>query len=146
RRRSALGEAVRGSGALPGFADIVVELRYYRRTSSTDRRRRLFAQSRYGDTPRQRVIEWTADGSDYLSLGTPAEAAFGDAWKVLEPILMKAPHKLNREQIRKRWPGGRAPRDSTVYQWLEVAVERGLVGKDGKGRRRSPLRYWLPHK
>src|SRR6185436_12753895 len=60
------GQAARGSGALPGFADIVMEMSCYRRARSRDRRRRICAYSRYPETPRHVIIELNADGSDYL--------------------------------------------------------------------------------
>jgi hypothetical protein len=44
--RSAAGQAARGSGALAGFADILVEMRWYRRATDDDRRRKLVGFSR----------------------------------------------------------------------------------------------------
>lgn len=51
------GPTGRGSGALLGCADILLELRWYRRPAEADRRRRLLALSRFDDTPRELVIE-----------------------------------------------------------------------------------------
>src|SRR5262249_23080860 len=64
--RRADGQAARGSGALGGFADIVLEMSPCRRARSRDRRRRVCAYSRYEETPRHRILELDADGADYL--------------------------------------------------------------------------------
>jgi hypothetical protein len=55
----ARGKAARGSGALSGYADIVIEMRAFPKAGPEDRRRRLWAWSRYPETPRRLVIEWT---------------------------------------------------------------------------------------
>jgi RecA-family ATPase len=58
------GQTARGSGALTGFADIVMEMTYVRRARGRDRRRRLSAYSRYAETPRQLILELTEDALD----------------------------------------------------------------------------------
>src|SRR5207302_2389335 len=45
------GQAARGSGALSGYADILVEMYAASRRNAKDRRRRLRAYSRYAATP-----------------------------------------------------------------------------------------------
>src|SRR5262249_22289768 len=65
RAETAAGLAARGSGALSGFADILIEMKWHARPSEDDRRRRLLAFSRYEETPRQLVVELSADGTDY---------------------------------------------------------------------------------
>jgi hypothetical protein len=137
------GQSARGSGALSGYADILLEMNWYQRASDDDRRRRLQAYSRYEETPRQLVIELTADGKDYLALGTFEEEEFAGQWLTIRAILEQAPRKLTRRDIRKRWPPGKVPDDTTVYRWLERAEGLGLVCKDGTGLRNSPFRYWL---
>src|SRR5262245_27923009 len=53
------GQAARGSGALAGYVDIVVEMHCANRADPDDRRRVLRAFSRHEETPRQLVIELT---------------------------------------------------------------------------------------
>jgi hypothetical protein len=137
-----VGQAARGSGALSGYADIVIEMRAYSRAPA-DRRRRLWAWSRYPETPRRLVIEWTADGSDYLTRGSFAEEAFTRHWKGLRAVLAQAPHKLNRSQILRRWSGSQRPDKVTLSRWLVRAVNQGLLRKDGRGLANHPFRYWL---
>src|SRR5262249_53297541 len=56
-------QAARGSGALSGCADIVIEMRHYTRAAEEDRRRVLHGYSRHEATPRVRVIELNAEGT-----------------------------------------------------------------------------------
>jgi len=51
------GQAARGSGALTGFADVILELSCYRRARNRDWRRRICAYSRYVETPRHLILE-----------------------------------------------------------------------------------------
>jgi AAA domain-containing protein len=62
------GTAARGSGALSGHADILIEMHWQGEPSETDRRRRLYAWSRHEETPRQLVIELNPAGTDYEAL------------------------------------------------------------------------------
>jgi hypothetical protein len=145
RARSAPGQAARGSGALSGFADILIEMRCYSRATA-DRRRKLRAFSRYPQTPRQLVIELSADGTDYAGLGSFADEEFTATWQRVRDLLETAPIPLTRRQLRRQWPAGKPPQDSTVYRCLERAAAQGLVRKAGRGTRSDPFRYWLPSK
>jgi hypothetical protein len=77
------GQAARGSGALPGFVDIILEMLPVARRNPKDRRR-LQAYSRHDATPASWVIEWTADGTDYVGLGPSAEPDFERGWPLLQ--------------------------------------------------------------
>ena|SRR5882724_2264846 len=67
------GHAGRGTSALGGFADIALEMNCLKRLRNPDRRRRLCAYARRDETPRQRVIELNAEGTDY-AVRTPPPA------------------------------------------------------------------------
>ncbi|MBV9125877.1 MAG: AAA family ATPase [Planctomycetes bacterium] len=142
----AIGQAARGSGALSGSADILIEMRFCPGAADNDRRRRLYAFSRYPETPRRLVVEWSVDGTDYLSRGTFLEERFSRRWQILHTIFVEAAHKLNRHEVCLRWPGGRAPNEVSVGRWLERAVDQGLLRKDGRGLQHNPFRYWLPER
>lgn len=141
-----IGQAARGTGALCGFVDIYIEMRYFDRADDEDRRRRLWTFSRFPESPSRLVIEWSADGTDYLSHGTFEDEEFGRQWRRLHAICADAPQKLTRLQIQERWQSRRKPDRITLKRWLEQAVSRGLLRRDGKGLRSSPFRYWLPEK
>jgi hypothetical protein len=115
------------------------------RIDPADRRRRLLAHSRYDQTPRQLVLEWTADGADYVAHADAAADDFARHWDRLRMVLEDAPGKLTREQLRAEWPRD-FPRPSgpSLHRWLQRAVAAGLVCRDGTGRRTDPFVYWLP--
>ena|GEM_PF-3235753 len=70
------GRASRGSGALPGFVDVILELRRYAPNDLEDTRRVLAGLSRFDETPREVVLELTADG--YRTLGSKSEVKAQD--------------------------------------------------------------------
>jgi hypothetical protein len=123
-------------------ADILIEMRRYRRPSQ-DRCRRLLAWSPYEETPRQRIIELTDDATQYLVHDDLRQEARTAHWATLHAILAGATAPLTRADIRQCWPQHPIPDDATVYRWLEEAIARGLVRKYGRGRRNDPFRYGL---
>jgi hypothetical protein len=141
-----VGQASRGTGALDGTADIVIEMRYFHRAGDADRRRRLWGLSRYPQTPRHLVIEWSPDGKDYLSHGTFEDEQFSRMWRRLRSVCADAPRKLTRAELHERWKHGRKPDGRTLRRWLEQAVAQGLLRQDGQGLRGKAFRYWLPAK
>src|SRR5215510_3794406 len=59
-----LGQAARGAGALPSFADILLEMRIPPGNPDT-RRRRLYGFARYEETPKQLLAELNGERTDY---------------------------------------------------------------------------------
>jgi hypothetical protein len=139
------GQAARGNGALPSYVDINIEMHCCRPADEADRRRRLQAASRFEETPLQRVIELTPEGTDYLSLGDFQEEEFGQNWHQLQAVLAEAPQRLTRKQILEQWPDHvPAPPAKTLWRWLVRAVAQGLLHQAGTGRKNDPYLYWLP--
>lgn len=134
----------RGSGALLGCADVLIDMRWYRGPSSEDRRRRLLARSRFEETPRELVIELNAEGTDYLARGLFAEEEFAEHWRLLQSLLGPADCKLTRDDMLAAWPTEERPEPMTLFRWLRRAVAEGLLRQDGLGKRKHPFRYWLP--
>jgi hypothetical protein len=99
KQNTAPGQASRGSGALLGHADILIEMRACPNAPDDDRRRRLHASSRYDETPRERLIELTADGTDYLSLGTFEEGEFTAHWQILQRELLPSGRQIDRRRL-----------------------------------------------
>jgi hypothetical protein len=142
--RTLPGQAARGSGALAGFVDIIVEMRPLSRRPD-DRRRLLRSFSRHPTTPPSLVIEWTPDGADYQSLGTSVELDYERGWPLLHAILDDSEGPLTRRDVLRRWPESAwAPSKLTLWKWLSRAVQEGRVLQDGRGTRRDPFRYQLP--
>ncbi len=148
KKSGANGQCARGSGALSGFVDVLLEMHWYGAAESEDRRRRILAWSRHEETPRQRLMELTADGRDYLVVEEPeepedelAEPVREALWQVLETTLTK----LTRLEIVDQWPEEqRKPAPVTLWRLLDRCVESGAVKRDGTGTRADPFCYWLP--
>jgi hypothetical protein len=144
KRNRSDGPTGRGSGALLGWAYILIEMRWYRRPTDADRRRRLLGLSRFDETPRELVIELNAEGTDYLARGSFADEEFAAHWRLLEGLLRQAESKLSRDEILASWPAEERPDAVSLYRWLRRGVEQGLLRQDGLGKRKNPFRYWLP--
>lgn len=67
---AAEGQACRGSGSLPGFVDVIVELRRFQPDMSDDPRRNINRISRFDETPKEIVVELDATG--YRVVGSRA--------------------------------------------------------------------------
>jgi hypothetical protein len=138
------GQAGRGSSALSGFADIVMEMSCCRRARSRDRRRRICSYSRYVETPRHLIIELNADGADYLVRTDETGTPLARTWPEVHDILANASDKVSQETILNRWPSEEPPNRSTLSRWLKRATEQGLICCTGSGHRGDGFCYWLP--
>jgi hypothetical protein len=139
------GLTARGSGALCGFADIVMEMSCIRRARSRDRCRRIFAFSRYTETPRHLILELNADGTDYLVRTDAAGSPLAQPWPLMHLLLNQTSDRLTLQQIIERWPTeGDVPDRSTLLRWLNRAARQGMVCCCGSGHRGDPFLYWLP--
>jgi hypothetical protein len=139
------GQSARGSGALSGLADILMEMSCVRRARSRDRRRRICAYSRYDETPRHKIIELDAAGADYLVRNDTAGTPVVGVWPEVHYILEHTDKKLTLHAILEQWPAAEhdPPERSTLSRWLKRAVQQGLVLREGTGYRDDPHRYWL---
>jgi hypothetical protein len=137
------GQAARGSGALSGFADVIIEMKRVSRRDLKDCRRRLLAYSRQAETPPAWVIEWTV--GDYRGLGETSEPDFEHGWPVLKGVLENSRGTMTRQQILEEWPKeALRPGITALRTWLDRAAKDGLVLKEGAGIKKDPHRYWLP--
>jgi AAA domain len=145
KRPSPAGHAARGSGALPGFADILIEMDRLNPSDDLDRRRRLRAYSRFRQTPAHTLIELTDDCTDYRFLGDFAQAEFLNDWERLRRVFETANVKLRREEILEDWPDDDLrPAGITLRRWLERALEKGHIAREGAGTKGDPYLYWIP--
>lgn len=146
-RKASSGESLdpRGSGALSGFADMLMELERPTDGPPADRRRWLRARSRYAETVAERLIEWNESGNDYFVISDAGAQEYDQGWHVLKTVLEDAPYKLTRLKILSTWPEDHLkPHAITLWKWLDRAVGDGRVCRQGAGRCRDPFVYWLP--
>jgi hypothetical protein len=142
KARRPRGQTARGTGALPGFVDIVMEMT--RRPRSHDRRRRLRAYSRFAATPPGVHIELAADGSAYTVRAPAAAPDVMSGWPTVQHLLKDTFKKQTQQDLLRRWPNqDEAPDRSTLCRWLKRATQEGLIRRSGAGVHHDPYRYWL---
>jgi hypothetical protein len=133
----------RGSGAITGMVDILIELDAVQNEAEHPNRRWLRARGRVDGVVRERLIELNAEHTDYLEVD-PEAADLTDGWPVIEWVLSDATSKSTRKEILKSWPEMREkPHPASLWKWLERAVSDGRLQRDGEGRPHKPFRYWL---
>lgn len=132
-----VGDSGRGSSAFAGAVDVVLSLR--RPEGNVKKTQRVLqAVSRFSETPGEILLELTEGG--YISLGEPREAALKSA---MDSILAIAPktelEALNLEELVESTELPRA----TTQRAVNSLLEEGLIVRIGKGKKRSPYRYWV---
>jgi hypothetical protein len=133
----------RGSGAITGMADILIEMDGSPNETEHPNRRWLRARGRLDGVVRERLIELNAEHTDYTALDAAAED-LTHGWPVIEWILSDADQKLTRQGILDQWPEMREkPHAASLWKWLQSATSDGRLARDGEGRRHKPFRYWL---
>jgi hypothetical protein len=101
--------------------------------------------SRHEETPRRRLIEWTADGTDYQVLAETGDGEFDRGWSALRRVLSAVEGPQTAAAILRQWPADAPPPSrATLHRWLARAVQRGWLCGEASHRRNAPYRYWLP--
>jgi hypothetical protein len=134
----------RGSGALPAFADAIIELRRYDAKDRNDRRRVLTGYGRWDDTPNELVVELSADGSGYTAHGDRQATVSRELREVIPRLLPNEAPGLTSDQIRDNWPTEPPPHNQRLREALGLGVDRGDWRREGTGKRGDPYTYWTP--
>lgn len=134
------GTATRGSGALPGFADILVELKRHNAEDPQDRRRVLTALGRFEATPPETVIELGPDG--YTVIGDRLEARSIDVAATVRDLLPEAGPGWTWQEVADDWPTKPRPGQNTLRGVLNAGVRDGAWKRSGTGHKGDPWRYW----
>ena len=144
KRDAGLGKAARGAGALPAFADILLELRVPPGDPSTTRRW-LNGFSRYEETPRQILAAMHVTGTSYEVVSdNDVSDDFSANWDAIAAALATTDTPLTRLDLLTHWPATRSvPHPGTLWRWLQRALELGLVEMSGAGTKGEPFRFWL---
>jgi hypothetical protein len=132
----------RGTGALAGFADILVELDCP--NGLEDRVRRLRSVSRLASST-TRFIELTEDHCDYtLVPELPNSDRFEVGWPVLKSMLEDAYRPPSRKELLKTWlEDFDKPSKNTLIRWLDRAEKEKRIEVLGTGRQHDAFRYLL---
>jgi hypothetical protein len=143
KKRSEEGSSARGHGGLLAAVDVIVEMSKYGSRQLDERRRKLFAVSRYPETPKQLVYEWDKAGR-FVYLGDPLMARFQENWSVLRSILAQHPQAATHKELLIDWPQDQSPPSATtLYMWLNRAFDLKLLRRYGSGQHEDPYRYRL---
>jgi hypothetical protein len=135
-------QSARGSGALQGFMDTIMELQRTNPQMQSDRRRTLTAIGRYHETAAvaEVVIELTDSG--YQRVGSKADSTQQDRHVVIKEILTGRDWSTD-EEILSLWTDKEvaAPGKRTLQKDLSTGCESGLWERQGKGTKGDKFRY-----
>lgn len=134
----------RGSGALCGFVDTIVELRREDASDKQSPKRVITAYGRDEETPPELVIELDATTNEYRALGDRKGAVIESLRYTLSKLLPTEPPGMTYGEIKDAWTGDEFPRKGTVLGVLAGGVERGEWMKTGDGKKGRPHRYYCP--
>lgn len=142
KKASEVGSSARGSGALLGFVDIALELTRYSKLKSDASRRLIVAQSRRPETPGRLAYEWTAATGVFREVCDPRERQFEENWQTLLGVLTARTAGATVKELLETWPAeADRPSVSTLYEWLNHALARKLIRREGQGTSKTPWRY-----
>lgn len=127
------GRAARGSGALAGFCDVIVEFRRFDPQRREDRRRVLTTYSRFPESPDTTVLALTDQG--YVAEGTRADVKRADRISVVMDMIGE--HEMTLEALLKAWPSGDVAKPGlrTLRNDLQHAFEEKMLARSGDGRK-----------
>src|SRR5690606_38290189 len=125
------GENTRGSSAIGGFPDALVQLRRYR-DHPGDTRRKLSYVGRFEKAPAEAVIDLTDDG--YRTLGPTDEVESEHLLDRIASVLPEEGPGLTVAEVRERVGIG----THRLRDLLTNCVEKGLAFRTGSGRRSDP--------
>jgi hypothetical protein len=136
--------ASRGSGALPAFADTIVEFRRYRPQDLKDRRRTLRVHGRMSSTQQaELLVELSEDARTYTSLGERTATDQGAKLAEILAALPQSPPGITVEELLAAGLfRGVECSDRQVKHLMTVGAEAHLWTRTGKGVKGSPYRYY----
>lgn len=132
------GQATRGSGSLPGFVDIILELRRNAPTDAADTRRVLTAMGRFDSTDPERVVELGEGG--YTMLGPRAQTRQADTESTILGLLAQL-DRPTCDEILAEWPTEVTPGRTSFRSILRAGADRGAWQMTGSGVKGDPYRF-----
>lgn len=137
------GQAARGSGVLGSTADILIDFERLQGDPQSTQRK-LTCLSRFEETPRELVIEYS--GSKYTALGTVGEVNKLEKHRNLLEILADYKEGVTAEEIRNGWDEdayGKTPSTRTIRRHFEDMGYTGQVTSVKGAKPTDPTTYIL---
>ena len=131
----------RGSGALPGFVDTIIELRRHDANDRHSRKRVIAGYGRDEETPAEIVVELDAETNEYCGLGDRKGARLAEIKRTLFTLLPTERPGLTLDEIKDTWPDDETPTKKAMLDALHEGTDRGEWIRDGTGKRGSPYRF-----
>lgn len=146
KKPSEPGASARGSGALLGYVDTILELTRVGRLKTDNCQRTILAFSRRPETPERLTYEWSIATGQFKTVVDPLVRQFEANWKLLESILQTRKSPATHLELLNDWPPDLPkPSPSSFYDWLNRAYVEKRVRRIGNGTKLSPWRYRLPN-
>jgi hypothetical protein len=136
------GRAARGSTALAGAVDVLLEVRRYRKGDPQDRRRVLTGLGRFDEVPSEVVVELAADGPGYVVSADRPGTAAGDLLAEIRDALPAGPPGLTADQVHGHLSETSRPRVGDVRSVLKDGAAAGSWQSAGSGKPNNPWRFW----
>lgn len=69
---------------------------------------------------------------------------FEENWQAVLTVLQGRTGGITHQEIRRLWPDeAERPSETTLYDWLNRALAKKLIRREGRGTRANPWRYRL---
>lgn len=133
--------AARGSGALSGFVDTIIECRRYNAGDRKDRRRVLTGYGRHDETPEELVVELTEAGQ-FVPQGDRDMVRAVTLAPTLLSIMPGSPPGMSADEVLDAWTLDGKPGRQQLYAALHAGLDARLWRCQGSGKRGDPRRYW----
>ena len=138
KKKAEVGSSARGSGALLGFVETSLEL-----SRSGGNRRLIRAQSRRAGVPSRLAYEWEPATGAFAVTADPRLREMEENLPTILDILKGRTDGITHKEIAEYWPEEEKPSKGALYAWLNLAFDRKLVRREGRGTKNSPWRYRL---
>ena len=135
------GRAARGSTALAGAVDVLLEMRRYKSDDAEDRRRVLSGLGRFDEIPSEIVVKLADDGTGYSAEGDKKAVAARDLAAAIVEVLPAEAPGLTAAEVHAEMPEENRPRRGDVGKALLAGAGRQWV-RAGGGKKGDPYRFW----
>jgi hypothetical protein len=130
-----VADALRGSSAAGGVADILMSLRKPEGNHHSETIRKISSISRFPQTPSELVIDWTA-GNEYVVLGDSDSISFDRCTQHIMQVLPVFAESAKTVVVLAEETGEKRSTVQRVLKELKAI-------RVGSGERGDPFRYWL---